>query len=112
MSEAQEPAENAATESLDRAALLEELADRDWLADLGEIVGPVTHEFNNFLNTLMLQVAVIEMTAPDALKRELEGVKRQSKQVAAVVRQLQQYRRRRAGNVPPVCLNQAAKAAV
>jgi signal transduction histidine kinase len=96
---------------LDHAALADELVDRDWLADLGEIVGPVTHEFNNFLNTLMLQLAVIEMSASEALKGELQGLKRQAKQVAGVVKLLQQYRRQRAGDPSPADLSRAAEAA-
>jgi signal transduction histidine kinase len=99
----------AAAEVLDRAALAAELADRESLADLGEVVGPVTHEFNNFLNTLMLQVAVMEMTVPETVRAELQGVKRQGKQVAAMVKQLQQYRRRRCGaDAQPADLNRGA----
>lgn len=96
---------------IDRAAVADELADREWLADVGEIVGPVTHEFNNFLNTLMLQLAVMEMSAGDALKAELQGLKRQSKRVAAVIRQLQQHRRQRSCDPAPADLNRAAQAA-
>jgi signal transduction histidine kinase len=102
---------HAAGESLDRIVQADETADRDWLADLGEVVGPVTHEFNNFLNTLMLQVAVMEMTAPDALKVELQGLKRQGRQAAGVIRLLQQYRRRKAGTASPADLSRAAAAA-
>jgi hypothetical protein len=103
-------AARAAAEALDRSALADEVADRDWLADLGEIVGPVTHEFNNFLNTVMLQAAVMEMSAPANLKVELQSLKSQGKQVARVVKQLQQYRRRPA-KPAPADLNRAAEAA-
>ncbi len=105
-------AAHAAAEALDRSALTAELADRDWLADLGEIVGPITHEFNNFLNTLMLQVAVMEMTASDGVRSELQGLKRQCKQMACVVKHLQQYRRQRSGDPVPADLSRAALAAV
>jgi signal transduction histidine kinase len=71
----------------------DETADLVRLADVGEIVGPVTHEVNNFLNSLMLQLAVMELNASDAVQAELQGLKRQGKQVAALVRQMQQYRR-------------------
>src|SRR5437016_12762410 len=89
----------------------EELAEVEWLADLGEVVGPVTHEFNNFLNTLLLQIAVLEMSAPDAAKADLQAVKRQAKQVAGVIKQLQRYRRR-AGKAAPADLNRAAAEAL
>src|SRR5207302_5407097 len=104
-------AARAAADTLDRTALADELADRDWLADLGEIVGPVTHEVNNFLNTLMLQMAVMEMTAADGVKDELQGLKRQGKQIAGVVKQLQQYRRLRREQPPPADVSRAAAAA-
>ena len=102
----------AAADALDRFALADELSDRDCLADLGEIVGPVTHEFNNFLNTVLLQVAVLELTAPAAMKADLQNLKCQGKHVARVVKQLQQYRRRPTKQPAPADLNRAALAAV
>ena len=60
----------------------EELAEVEWLADLGEIVGPVTYEFNNFLNTLLLQVAVLDLSAPEGLKAELAAIRRHGREVA------------------------------
>jgi hypothetical protein len=89
------------------AAPADEWAEVDWLADLGEILGPVTHEFNNFLNTLLLQVAVLDLSAPQEVKSELAVIRRQGREVAAVVKQLQQLRRRRHGEAPPGDLNQA-----
>jgi hypothetical protein len=85
----------------------EELAEVEWLADLGEIVGPVTHEFNNFLNTLLLQVAVLDMSAPEGLKAELATIRRQGREMAAVVKHVQQLRRRRRGEARPAELNRA-----
>jgi hypothetical protein len=92
-------------------ASADETTDLNWLADVGEIVGPVTHEVNNFLNTLMLQLAVMELTATDAVKAELQGLKRQGKQVAAVVKQMQQYRRRAADQRSAADVSTAAAAA-
>ena len=70
-----------------------DLADLEALANVGEIVGPVTHEFNNLLNTLLLQIAVLEQTAPNGLRQELAGLKQHGKAAAALIRQVQQYRR-------------------
>jgi hypothetical protein len=92
----------------DPSAAADESADREWLADVGEIVAPLAHEVNNIHNTLMLQLAVMEISAPDALKAELQGLKRQGKQLAAVVRQVQLYRRRCGAGRPPADLNVAA----
>jgi signal transduction histidine kinase len=71
----------------------------------------VTHEFNNFLNTVMLQSAVMELTAPEPLKADLQGLKRQGKQAAGVIRQLQLYRRRKERTPAPADLSRAAAAA-
>src|SRR5262249_120438 len=100
---------NEATMPANAAA--DELAEGDWWADLGEILGPVTHEFNNFLNTLLLQVAVLDLSAPQEDKSELAIIRRQGREVAAVVKQLQQLRRRRHGEPQPADLNQAVSQA-
>jgi C4-dicarboxylate-specific signal transduction histidine kinase len=89
----------------------EELAEAGWLADLGEIVGPVTHAFNNFLNTLLLQVAVLDTSVPEGLKGELAAIRRQGREIASMVRQVQQYRRRRRAGPKRSDLNGAAEAA-
>ena len=102
---------DAAAAVLDREFLATELADREASADVGEIVGPVSHEFNNFLNTVMLQVAIMEMSASAAAKADLLALKRQSKVVAGVVKQLQRYRRRAGDGPVPADLNRAATAA-
>ncbi len=85
--------------------------DRDWLMRLGEVVGPVTHEFNNFLNTLLLQIAVMELTAPDSVRAELATIRTQSKSIAALTRVLQQYRRAHRPEPGPVDLNAEVRAA-
>src|SRR5262245_37317787 len=88
-----------------------ELAEVGWLADLGEIVGPVTHAFNNFLNTLLLQVAVLDASLPEGLKAELTTIRRQGREIANMVRQVQQYRRRRRTGPKRTDLNDAAETA-
>src|SRR5438132_445747 len=89
-----------------------DLADLEALANVGEIVGPVTHEFNNLLNTLLLQIAVLEQTAPNGLRQELAGLKQHGKAAAALIRQVQQYRRQAPPEPHAGDLNAAAAAAV
>ena len=70
-----------------------ELARQTRLADLGELGGPLAHEFNNYLNTLVLQAAVLEQQLPENLRPELAKVRQQANRVAGLVKQLQNYRR-------------------
>src|SRR5439155_22518557 len=89
-----------------------DLADLEALANVGEIVGPVTHEFNNLLNTLMLQIAVMEQTAPNGLRGELAGLKQHGRAAAALIRLVQQYRKQAPPEMPACDLSEAVKAAV
>lgn len=89
-----------------------DLADLEAMANVGEIVGPVAHEFNNLLNTLLLQIAVLEQTCPEALKEDIAGLKQHGRTAAALVRLVQQYRRQSSSEEPQCDLNEAVKAAV
>jgi hypothetical protein len=46
--------------------LQEDLAEQLWPALLGELAGPMAHEFNNFLNTVVLEISVLEQRSPPA----------------------------------------------
>src|SRR5262249_54921215 len=70
-----------------------DLADVEALANVGEIVGPVAHEFNNLLNTLLLQIAVLEQTCPESLREDIAGLKQHGRTAAGLVRLVQQYRK-------------------
>jgi signal transduction histidine kinase len=95
-----------------RQALQEELALQTGLAQVGELAGPVAHEFNNFLNTILLQVAVLELDAPERLRAEFAQIRRQGNEVTAVVKQLQQYRRKRQPVPQPLDLNRLVRETV
>src|SRR4051794_18825501 len=80
------------------------------LADLTNLVG---HEFNNVLNSIVLQVAVLEQLGmPEALRPELAVIRQRSVGVAGLVRQLQQYCQEQQLPPGPVDLNRAVRAAV
>jgi signal transduction histidine kinase len=74
-----------------------ELAVEARTAVLGELARPVTHEFNNFLNVLLLQVTVLEMELPEHLQADLKEIRRHGTVVASLIRQLQRYRQPPAG---------------
>ncbi len=83
-------------------------ADREsltWMANLGELASPVSHEVNNFLNATLLHVAVLAMQAPEDLRHDLAEIRHQGNLMAGVIKQLQQYRRRHQPPPQPVDLN-------
>jgi signal transduction histidine kinase len=64
------------------------------LADVGELAGPLTHEFNDLLNNLSLHLAVIQHQGSQTMTAELQEVRRQINHVAGVVARFQRRRRR------------------
>jgi signal transduction histidine kinase len=103
------------TERNDREREFEEvraaLAENMTLGDVAECASPVAHEVNNFLNSLLLHMAVLEMQIPPHQREGLEQIRREGKDLAALVQQWQNYRRRPAGG-SVTDLNQMAWAAV
>jgi signal transduction histidine kinase len=95
------------SKSLERlgAEPVKEFADLDSMADLGELAGPVVHELRNYLNSLLLHLAVLEQGLPEQLKPELEEVRRNGSEVASLLRSLQDYRSRRQSDPDVVDLN-------
>src|SRR5262249_17329357 len=71
-----------------------ELEEQSWLANTGELSGPLTHEFNNFLNIVLLHVALLEAEIPEKRRPELIELRRQGGNMTSLVKQFQQYRRR------------------
>jgi signal transduction histidine kinase len=86
-------------------------ADNLALGDAAECGSPMAHEMNNFLNSLLLHIAVLEAQLPAEQRQGLEQIRREAKVMAALVHQWQNYRRRPQGDA--VCdLNQVLQAAV
>ena len=76
-----------------------EALHREWegqsaLASTGELASPLTHEFNNFLNIVLLHVALLETEIPEKLRPELIELRRQGATMTRLVKQFQQHRRR------------------
>jgi signal transduction histidine kinase len=75
-------------------ALQLELEGQSALASAGELAGPLTHEFNNFLNIVLLHVALLETEIAEKLRSELIELRRQGAGMTGLVKQFQHYRRR------------------
>lgn len=75
-------------------SLQRELEGQSSLANTGELAGPLTHEFNNFLNIVLLHIALLEAEVPERIRADLLEVRRQGAGTTSLVKQFQQYRRR------------------
>jgi signal transduction histidine kinase len=73
--------------------LREENAVLERLATIGELAGPLAHEFTDFLNLLLLHVAVLEQRLPETLRGDLCEIRRQGNRAAELVAHFHQYRR-------------------
>lgn len=84
------------------------------LACIAALASPVTHEFNNFLNLVLLQVAVLQLQTSGAFGDELAAIRRQGRSLASLIQQWQQYRQRcqpavRAIDLTPVIEQEAER---
>ncbi len=102
---------DAESRGRERDAAWGTVAEQTWLANLGTLASPITHEFNNFLNVLLLQIAVLEHELPDRRRGEFAVIRQQGKQVAELVRQWQQYRSRQQPESQPLDVNRAVREA-
>lgn len=81
---------NAASESLERIAEAETIANRNQrLALVGRLASGVAHELNNPLHTILLTVGLLQEDAADpVLRRELDVVRTQAARAREIVRDL------------------------
>jgi signal transduction histidine kinase len=82
------------------------------LADLGELAGPLAHDFNNMLNALSFQLEVMKLSAPAEFMEDFGSLQRQVGETAARIERFQQYRSRSGAGEEIVDLNQAVTRAV
>src|SRR5438477_6161629 len=81
----------------DRAMHRNETDFRDQLehaALRGELARSMAHEFNNFLNTILMQVAILEATVPAAIRADIALLGKESKKVSKVIQDWQRWRAR------------------
>jgi len=76
----------------DAKRLQQELDAQVARADIGELVAPVLHEVNNFLNSLLMHLTILEPTLSEPQRADTEKLRRHARTVAGVIKQFQQYR--------------------
>ncbi len=86
----QESRQTIAQLERDVAALREELTYEAKLADLGALVSPLGHEINNYLNTILLQVAVLQQALPAGSHGLLAVLREQIGGLSSQVKRLHQ----------------------
>lgn len=70
-----------------------ELKELTQLAMLAELARPLTHECNNFLNNLLLQLAITEKSFPESSRTEWANIRREGKKLASLFQQWQRHRK-------------------
>lgn len=85
--------------------LREAMVESERLACVGEIAGPLAHEFTNFLNALLLKAAVLGHQLPGEHRSDLAEIRRQGLLANEAVCRFFQYRRNHSGR-RPVNVNQ------
>ena len=76
----------------ERLSLLAALGQQARFANFDDLARSVGHEFNNLLNVLTLQLAVLEQECPEHLHGELSEIRTHVRKMAAAVKELQHYR--------------------
>lgn len=74
------------------------------LIELGELAGPVMHEFNNLLNSLSLRLAVLEQELGGDSAASLDRIRARAAETAALVGRFQAHRKSRAAERVPIDL--------
>jgi signal transduction histidine kinase len=89
----------------EQQTLLNAVRSETALADIGELAAPVFHEVNNFLNALLLEFAILEPAVAEKFRPRLDEIRRQGKDVAALIKQVQQHRRTSRAPPQPIDIN-------
>ncbi len=90
----------------------QELVEQERLAQVAELAGPLVHESNNFLNVVLLQVAVMEMEVSGQLRTQLGVIRRQGAEFKAKVRDFQSRRQSLQPEPRLISLNQVIRDAL
>jgi signal transduction histidine kinase len=72
---------------------------------LGELAGPLGHEFNNFLNNILLELAILDSRVPESARPRLATLRKYASRLTELVRRFQDFPLPRATEVRPVALN-------
>jgi signal transduction histidine kinase len=93
-------------------ALEEEGEALEHLANAGELAGVLAHEFSDFLNMLLLNLAVLEYRLPETEHADLAEVRKHGNRAAELVGLFQQYRRAFPADASSTDLTEAVHGAV
>ena len=86
--------------------------DLEQMAFLAELARPVAHETNNFLNNLLLQLAISEKTIPEPYRSDWRNIRREGKKLADLLQQWQRHRKLAGAAPGKIDLNQIMEEAV
>lgn len=96
-----------------QAPAAEEPMDRPGLNDFADFAYIVGHEFNNALNNILLQAAILELKGmAGGTAQELASIRQMGTGAAALVRQFQEFCRQQQPALEPVDLNAVIRQAV
>jgi hypothetical protein len=70
-----------------------EIKQLEELALLAELARPLVHECNNFLNNLLLQLAISANDLPEAQRSDWERIRQSGKNLGLLLNEWQRYRR-------------------
>jgi signal transduction histidine kinase len=79
---------------------------------LGEAAAGLVHDINDCLNSILLQVAVIQVRASPEVRQDLEVIRQHGRLAAGLLRPLQQARQRQRERAQPVDLNRCVREVV
>ncbi len=91
---------------LEMEALENQRVEEMRYAECGELGAALAHEINNFLNALLLQLAVLQQEGSKELRGDLDEIRRQAAGVVTMTKQFRQSRSGRDMARDPVDLNQ------
>src|SRR4051812_42186097 len=84
----------------------------EYAALVGELARPMVHEFNNFLNTVLLQVALLEATAPPELRADIALLAKESKNVAKIIQAWHRLNRPHQAKAELLDINEVVRASL
>lgn len=82
-----------------------DLKELEQLALLAELARPIAHETNNFLNNLLLQLAISEKSFPEPIRADWHSIRREGRKLADLLQQWQRQRKPGAEEPGPIDLN-------
>jgi len=83
-----------------------EIKDLKQLAMLAELARPLSHECNNFLNNLLMQLAISEKSFPESSRAEWANIRSEGRKLANLFQQWQRQRKQSCDGPTKIEFNQ------